>query len=106
MKRKDFVALTTITSILVNWAASVGRLGVKETDEIVVDTARPVALVVDECKKEPKASFMGEIKQLARWGSSIFTTTLTGCALSIPIDSPLCKRMRSLLLAEDRANRS
>ncbi|MGF6935934.1 acid stress chaperone HdeA [Paraburkholderia sp. UCT70] len=69
MKCEDFVALDdNYKPALVFWAAGVDRLGVKETDELVMDTARPVALVVEECKKTPKASFMGKIKQLARSG--------------------------------------
>ncbi|NMM03010.1 hypothetical protein HHL24_34500 [Paraburkholderia sp. RP-4-7] len=69
MKCEDFVALDdNYKPALVYWAAGVDQLGVKETDELVVDNANPVGLVVDECKKTPKVPFMGKIKQLARSG--------------------------------------
>jgi len=69
MKCEDFVALDdNYKPALVYWAAGVDRLGVKESDELVVDNEHPVALVVDECKKTPKMSFMGKVKQLARSG--------------------------------------
>ena len=69
MKCEDFMALAdNYKPALVYWTAGVNQPGVKGADELVVDAANPVGLVVDECKKTPKTSFMGKIKQLTKSG--------------------------------------
>jgi acid stress chaperone HdeA len=52
---------------LVYWVAGVDKLGVKETDTMVVDTAHPVAeTVMEECQKDPKARFMTKVRSLIK----------------------------------------
>ncbi|HEY3599736.1 MAG TPA: HdeA/HdeB family chaperone [Paraburkholderia sp.] len=69
MKCEDFVATeSTYQPTLVYWAAGVDKLGVNETDTMVVDTAKPIAVIVGECKKTPKASFMKKVHELSKSG--------------------------------------
>lgn len=52
---------------LVYWVAGVDRLGVKETDTMVVDTAHPVGeAVFEECKKDPQARFMSKVRSMIK----------------------------------------
>jgi acid stress chaperone HdeA len=69
MKCADFVAVDEVyRPALVYWVAGVDHLGVSETDTMVVDTATPVALIVAECKKTPKASFKAKVRALYKSG--------------------------------------
>jgi acid stress chaperone HdeA len=69
MKCEDFVAVDEVYQpALVYWVAGVDPLGIRETDTMVVDTATPVALVVSECKKTPKASFKAKVRALYKSG--------------------------------------
>ncbi|MFM0170240.1 HdeA/HdeB family chaperone [Paraburkholderia sediminicola] len=69
MKCEDFVAVDEVyRPALVYWVAGVDHLGVRETDTMVVDTATPVALIVGECKKTPKASFKAKVRALYKSG--------------------------------------
>ncbi|MFM0340134.1 HdeA/HdeB family chaperone [Paraburkholderia fungorum] len=69
MKCEDFVAVdAAYQPALVYWVAGVDHLGVKETDTMVVDTATPVAVIVGECKKTPKASFKAKVRALYKGG--------------------------------------
>ncbi|SDH39721.1 HdeA/HdeB family chaperone [Paraburkholderia phenazinium] len=66
---EDFLALAdNYKPALLYWAAGVSKVDVKATDELVVDAANPVGLVVDECKKSPKTSSMNKVRQLTRSG--------------------------------------
>ena len=69
MTCEDFLALAdNYKPALLYWAAGVDRIDVKPLDELVVDAANPVGLVVDECKKSRGTSFMGKVRQLTRSG--------------------------------------
>jgi acid stress chaperone HdeA len=69
MKCEDFVAVDeAYQPALVYWVAGVDKLGVRETDTMVVDTATPIALIVGECKKTPKASFKSKVRELYKSG--------------------------------------
>jgi acid stress chaperone HdeA len=69
MTCEDFVAVDEVYQpALVYWVAGVDHLGIRETDTLVVDTATPVALVVSECKKTPKASFKAKVRELYKSG--------------------------------------
>jgi acid stress chaperone HdeA len=66
MKCEEFVAMdTAYQPALVYWVAGVDKLGVRETDTMVVDTSIPIAVIVDECKKTPKASFRNKVRELS-----------------------------------------
>jgi acid stress chaperone HdeA len=69
MKCEDFVAVdVAYQPALVYWVAGVDKLGIRETDTMVVDTATPVAVIVGECKKTPKASFASKVRELYKNG--------------------------------------
>jgi acid stress chaperone HdeA len=69
MKCEDFVAVdSAYQPSLVYWVAGVDHLGITETDTMVVDTATPVAVIVGECKKTPKASFKSKVRELYKSG--------------------------------------
>lgn len=69
MKCEDFLSLAdNYKPALLYWTAGVDRTNVKTSDELVVDAADPVGLVVDECRKDPTTSFMGKVRQLTRSG--------------------------------------
>ncbi|MDR7006181.1 acid stress chaperone HdeA [Paraburkholderia strydomiana] len=51
----------------VYWVAGVDRLGVKETDSMVVDTAHPVAAAVaDACRKDPATRFRTKVRAIIK----------------------------------------
>ncbi|MGA7817845.1 HdeA/HdeB family chaperone [Caballeronia sp.] len=68
MSCSDFVSVDEVyRPALVYWVAGVDRLGVKETDTVVVDTAHPVGeAVVEECKKDPHAPFMSKVRSMIK----------------------------------------
>lgn len=69
MNCEDFLALAdNYKPALLYWVAGVDRVDVKPADELVVDAANPVGLVVDECEKSPKTSFMSKVRHLTRSG--------------------------------------
>jgi acid stress chaperone HdeA len=69
MKCEDFVAVDAVYQpTLVYWVAGVDKLGIRETDTMVVDTATPIAVIVGECKKTPKASFKSKVRALYKSG--------------------------------------
>ncbi len=69
MKCQDFVALDPVYQpAMVYWVAGVDKMGIRETDTMVVDTATPVAMVVSECKKSPNASFKSKVRELYKSG--------------------------------------
>ncbi|MFM0227894.1 HdeA/HdeB family chaperone [Paraburkholderia dipogonis] len=52
---------------LVYWVAGVDKLGIKETDTMVVDTAHPVGEIVAEaCTKDPHASFVSKVRSMIK----------------------------------------
>jgi acid stress chaperone HdeA len=52
---------------LVYWVAGVDRLGIKETDTMVVDTAHPVAATVAEaCRKDPGTPFKTKVRAMIK----------------------------------------
>jgi acid stress chaperone HdeA len=68
MSCSDYVAVDEVyRPALVYWVAGVDKLGVKETDTMVVDTAHPVAeMVAEECTKDPHASFMSKVRTMIK----------------------------------------
>lgn len=69
MNCEDFLALAdNYKPALLYWAAGVNKVNVKATDELVIDATNPVGLVVDECRKSPKTSFMNKVRQLTKSG--------------------------------------
>jgi acid stress chaperone HdeA len=69
MKCEDFVAVDSVyQSALIYWVAGIDKLGIRETDTMVVDTATPIAVIVGECKKTPKASFKSKVRELYKSG--------------------------------------
>jgi acid stress chaperone HdeA len=68
MSCADFVSVDeAYRPALVYWVAGVDKLGVKETDTIVVDTAHPVSeAVVEECRKDPHARFMSKVRTMIK----------------------------------------
>lgn len=69
MQCKDFLALADNDKpALLYWTAGADRTSVKTDDELVVDAAVPVGIVVDECRKDPKTSFVSKVHQLTRSG--------------------------------------
>ncbi|CAL8477680.1 MULTISPECIES: HdeA/HdeB family chaperone [Caballeronia] len=52
---------------LVYWVAGVDKLGVKETETTVIDTAQPVgATVAEACKLDPKTKFMSKVRSMVK----------------------------------------
>ena len=52
---------------LVYWVAGVDKLGVRETDTMVIDTAHPVGeAVLEECTKDPQAPFMSKVRSMIK----------------------------------------
>jgi acid stress chaperone HdeA len=69
MQCEDFLALADNDKpALLYWTAGADRTTVKTDDELVVDAAVPVGVVVDECRKDPKTSFVSKVHQLTRSG--------------------------------------
>jgi acid stress chaperone HdeA len=68
MSCADFVSVDEVyRPALVYWVAGVDKLGVRETDTMVVDTAHPVGeAVVEECKKDPHARFMSKVRTMIK----------------------------------------
>jgi acid stress chaperone HdeA len=64
----DFTAVDeAYRPALVYWVAGVDKLGVKETDTMVIDTAHPVGeAVFEECQKDPKAHFMAKVRSMIK----------------------------------------
>ena len=64
----DYVAVDEVyRPALVYWVAGVDKLGVKETDTMVVDTAHPVGeTVVEACTKDPHASFVSKVRSMVK----------------------------------------
>jgi acid stress chaperone HdeA len=64
----DFVAVDEVyRPSLVYWVAGVDKLGVRETDTLVVDTAHPVGeMVAQECRKDPHAPFMSKVRSMIK----------------------------------------
>ncbi|KHJ64150.1 HdeA family protein [Burkholderia glumae] len=54
---------------VIYWATGVDKLGVRETDQITIDTAHPVAeQVTEECKATPKVNIVDKIRMMAKAG--------------------------------------
>jgi acid stress chaperone HdeA len=73
MKCSDFVVLDeAYKPVVIYWAAGVDKLGVRETDEIMVGDPgqpQPVAMeVTEECKKTPNTKVTEKISSMARQG--------------------------------------
>jgi acid stress chaperone HdeA len=52
---------------LIYWVAGVDKLGVKETDTMVIDTAHPVGeTVLEECKQDPHAPFVSKVRSMIK----------------------------------------
>src|SRR5580700_9565167 len=68
MSCSDFVAVDEVyRPALVYWVAGVDKLGVKETDTLVVDTAHPVGeTVMEACTLDPHASFVSKVRSLVK----------------------------------------
>jgi acid stress chaperone HdeA len=68
MSCADFVAVDEMyRPALVFWVAGVDKLGVKETDTMLVNTAHPVGEVVaEECKRDPQAPFMSKVRSMIK----------------------------------------
>ncbi|MCY0386684.1 HdeA/HdeB family chaperone [Robbsia sp. Bb-Pol-6] len=67
MKCEDFVAMgSAYQPAMIYWVVGVDKLGVRETDRLVVDTVQPVADVIAECKKTPDAMFMGKVREMVK----------------------------------------
>ncbi|MEK6346944.1 MAG: HdeA family protein [Burkholderia sp.] len=66
----DFVTLDdAYKPAVVYWATGVDKLGVRETDQITIDTAHPVAeQVTEECKATPKVKVVDKVRSLAKAG--------------------------------------
>jgi acid stress chaperone HdeA len=75
MTCEDFIAVDdNYKPALVYWAEGTDHAGIKETDELTVDTANPVAIVIEECKKTPKMTFLGKVKHLVKSGRLVLMT--------------------------------
>lgn len=69
LKCEDFLSIADKDKpALVYWVAGTERHTINPDDELIVDAASPVGLIVDECKRVPKASFIDEVKRLSRAG--------------------------------------
>jgi len=63
MTCEEFLSVSeTYKPAVVYWIASVDKLGVRENDQIVVDTPRTVAHVVDECRKAPTRKLSDKVR--------------------------------------------
>ncbi|RZT39384.1 HdeA/HdeB family chaperone [Cupriavidus agavae] len=64
MTCEEFLSVSdTYKPAVVYWIASVDKLGVRENDQITVDTPRTVEHVVEECKKAPKQKLAAHVKK-------------------------------------------
>jgi acid stress chaperone HdeA len=68
MSCADYVAVDeAYRPALIYWVAGVDKLGIKETDTMVIDTAHPVAETVAEaCTQDPHASFVSKVKTMIK----------------------------------------
>jgi acid stress chaperone HdeA len=68
MSCTDYVAVDEMyRPALIYWVAGVDKLGIKETDTIVVDTAHPVSETVAEaCTKDPQAPFVSKVRSMIK----------------------------------------
>jgi acid stress chaperone HdeA len=68
MSCADYVAVDeAYRPALVYWVAGIDKLGVKETDTLVVDTAHPVGMTVMEaCTQDPHASFVSKVRSMIK----------------------------------------
>ena len=64
----DYVSVDEVyRPALVYWVAGVDKLGVKETDTMVVDTAHPVAeTVAQACTKDPQTPFVSKVRSMIK----------------------------------------
>jgi acid stress chaperone HdeA len=64
----DYVSVDEVyRPALVYWVAGVDKLGVKETDTMVVDTAHPVAeTVAQACTQDPQAPFVSKVRSMIK----------------------------------------
>ncbi|MFM0201853.1 HdeA/HdeB family chaperone [Paraburkholderia fungorum] len=64
----DYVAVDEMyRPALIYWVAGVDKLGIKETDTIVVDTAHPVSeTVAQACTEDPQASFVSKVRSMIK----------------------------------------
>lgn len=63
MTCEEFLSVSeTYKPAVVYWIASVDKLGVRENDQIVIDTPRTVGYVVDECRKEPTKKLSDKVR--------------------------------------------
>lgn len=67
----DFVALDDVYKpSVIYWLAGTTKSGIKETDQLVIDTAHPeVADVTEECKLHPTSKLRNRIRSLAAQGN-------------------------------------
>jgi acid stress chaperone HdeA len=69
MKCEDFIAVDeAYRPAVVYYLAGVDKLGITETDTMTVDTATPVAALVAECQKTPKASLRTKVRSMFKSG--------------------------------------
>jgi acid stress chaperone HdeA len=69
MKCEDFLAVGDVyRPAVVYYLVGVDKLGVMETDTMVEDTATPVAAIVAECQKAPKASLHTKVREMYKSG--------------------------------------
>ncbi|HZZ12231.1 MAG TPA: HdeA/HdeB family chaperone [Paraburkholderia sp.] len=64
----DYVAVDeAYRPALVYWVAGVDKLGVRETDTLVVDTAHPVGeMVTQACTQDPHAPFVSKVRSMIK----------------------------------------
>jgi acid stress chaperone HdeA len=64
----DYVAVDeAYRPALIYWVAGVDKLGIKETDTLVVDTAHPVGeTVAQACTLDPHASFVSKVRSMIK----------------------------------------
>jgi len=63
MTCQEFLSVSeTYKPAVIYWIASVDKLGVRENDQIVVDTPRTVAHVVDACTKAPTHKLADKVR--------------------------------------------
>jgi acid stress chaperone HdeA len=64
----DYVAVDeAYRPALIYWVAGVDKLGVKETDTLVVDTVQPVGETVTQaCTQDPHASFVSKVRSMIK----------------------------------------
>ncbi|WP_109481249.1 HdeA/HdeB family chaperone [Paraburkholderia sp. C35] len=64
----DYVSVDEVyRPALVYWVAGVDKLGVKETDTMVVDTAHPVSeTVAQACEKDPQTPFKSKVREMIK----------------------------------------